>query len=411
MSINEIINIVNNHEGKIIKISEDAFQESVFECSAGHTLNIFNNDLINGMWCDKCQEKDKIDILFTRMNINYEKNFTLDNHIFYRAIDGSKKILITKDKSNEILEIKIANKYNYQLIFIIDESLLEEKLWPSLKSKEKVIYIQRENIKENKCQIEERLDDKTNGTSSIIKRSTENHPGNRNTAYGYIRVSTVMQVNDGFSLEAQENKVIQECEKRNFFLSALYIDKGLSGGSMDNRLALNKLRENLKSEDWIIVASVSRLARNTKELLGLVEEIEKIGAHLIIMDLNLDITQPSGKLILTLMASQAQFERELTSERVKGVLEHLKNTGNLRTKPHFGWQINPDRSPGAALHIRNEEEQAIIEKIRYIRSKHMHLKITAFTRLINDLDVPTGRSSKTWYHASLKKIMEREGIK
>ena len=145
--------------------------------------------------------------------------------------------------------------------------------------------------------------------------------------------------------------------------------------------------------------------------MELVEEIERKKAHLIIIDLNMDITSPSGKLILTLMASQAQFERELTSERVKGVLEHLKKTGNLRTKPHYGWKINPDRSPGAPLHIRDEKEQKIIERIRYIRSKNMKMGITAFTRLINDYNIPTGRNSKEWYHSSLKKLMLREGFK
>ena len=261
------------------------------------------------------------------------------------------------------------------------------------------------------CQIEEKLDDKKGEAGSAIKKSTCPDPSDRHCAYGYIRVSTVMQVNDGFSLEAQESKIAQECKKHNLFLKAFFIDRGLSGGSMDKRLALEKMRQEVKENDWIIIASVSRLARNTKELLELVEEIERKKAHLIIIDLNMDITSPSGKLILTLMASQAQFERELTSERVKGVLEHLKKTGNLRTKPHYGWKINPDRSPGAPLHIRDEKEQKIIERIRYIRSKNMKMGITAFTRLINDYNIPTGRNSKEWYHSSLKKLMLREGFK
>ena len=151
-----------------------------------------------------------------------------------------------------------------------------------------------------------------------------------------------MQVQDGFSLAAQENKIATEAVKHNLFLRGLYIDKGISGGSTEKRLSLENMRENLNEGDWIIVNSVSRLARNTKDLLSMVEEIEEKKCHLIIIDLNMDITSPSGKLILTLMASQAQFERELTSERVKGVLQHLKKDGFIENKTII-WMENEHR--------------------------------------------------------------------
>ena len=180
---------------------------------------------------------------------------------------------------------------------------------------------------------------------------------------------------------------------------------------MEKRLALEEMRKELAENTWIIVNSVSRLARNTKDLLSLVDEIEKKKCHLIIIDLNMDITSPSGKLILTLMASQAQFERELTSERVKGVLQHLKSTGSLRTKPRFGWTLNPDRSPDAPIHIRNEEEQHIIRRIKNLRSRNKMIGIVAFTKKVEESGVPHPRNSKKWYHTTLKTILENEGIK
>jgi len=412
MALNEVINLVNKKDGKIIYLAEDAFQKSKFQCQQGHEIEAYNNDIILGIWCDKCVTKDKLDICLDKLNLTYDKDFVLQNTVFYRALTGSRRFLFSKTSENEQQkkEIIVAEKHDYAIVFLLDQSELEEKLWPILKDNKKVNYLRREVNQMHDCHIEEKLDDKKGEAGSAVKKSTQPVPNDRHCAYGYIRVSTVMQVNDGFSLEAQESKIAQECKKHNLFLKSFYIDRGLSGGSMDKRLALEQLRKELKEEDWIIIASVSRLARNTKELLELVEEIEKKRAHLIIIDLNMDITSPSGKLILTLMASQAQFERELTSERVKGVLEHLKKTGNLRTKPHYGWKINPDRSTGVPLHIRDEKEQRIIERIRYIRSKHMHLGITGFTRLINDVNVPAPRNSKEWYHSSLKKLMKREGI-
>jgi DNA invertase Pin-like site-specific DNA recombinase len=196
----------------------------------------------------------------------------------------------------------------------------------------------------------------------------------------------------------------------NGFLKTLYIDRGISGGSIEKRLALEELLSNCQKGDWVIVNSVSRLARKTKDLLSIVEIIEKKECHLLIIDLNLDITSPSGKLILTLMGSQAQFEREITSERVKGVLQHLKETGNLRTKPPFGWKMNIDRSSGASIHTRDEEEQEVISQIRILRSKNRNIPITTFTEVLNRENIKPPRKSKKWYHKFVKDTMTREGI-
>ena len=163
---------------------------------------------------------------------------------------------------------------------------------------------------------------------------------------------------------------------------------------MNKRKSLEQMLVDLKEGEWIIVNSVSRLARNTKDLLSIVEMIEDKGCHLLILDLNLDITSPSGKLILTLMGSQAQFEREITSERVKGVMQHLKKTGALRTKPPFGMKMNPDHSTGAPIHIRDEKEQRVIEQIRIMRREYSKETITNFAEILNWKNVKPPRKSK-----------------
>ena len=111
------------------------------------------------------------------------------------------------------------------------------------------------------------------------------------------------------------------------------------------------------------------------------------------------------------MGSQAQCEREITSERVKGVMQHLKKTGALRTKPPFGMKMNPDHSTGAPIHIRDEKEQKIIEHIRIMRREYSEESITNFAEILNWKKVKPPRKSKKWYHKSLKIIMNREGIK
>lgn len=401
MSLNEL---VLNAGGKIIYFSSDPFEKSKFNCKDNHEFEAFNNDVISGYWCEKCNGLEKV---LTRLNLNYEKNYELGGITFDYVVNGSRKFLFSsqKDVASQKKEIGIAQKNDYKILFILNNDY--EKIWDILKENKDINYLEDEkNENVHDCYNEECL-----GPSSVVKRATPPYPSNRNHAYGYIRVSTVMQVNDGFSLEAQEYRIAQECKKNNLFLKSFFIDRGISGKSIDNRNGLKELRNEIKENEWIIIASVSRLARNTKEFLGLVEEIENKSAHLIVMDLNLDITSPSGKLVLTFMASQAQFERELTSERVKSVLDHLRKNGLLRFKPQIGWKLNPNQGKGEPMHIRDEKEQKIIETIRFVRSKHMHLGITGFTQLVNDLQIKPPRKSKKWYHSALKKLMEREGIK
>ncbi len=313
--------------------------------------------------------------------------------------------------------IENARKNDFCVIVVedLEEPNLEEIIWDKIKNNIDITIISSSQKINNisashSCLIEENLGNEKGEEGSLIKKSAPPYPNDKKRVLGYVRVSTVMQVQDGFSLEAQESKIYKETLNINGFLHSIFIDRGISGGSMEKRLALDRMLKGVENGDWIIVNSVSRLARKTKDLLSIVELIESKGCHLLILDLNLDITSPSGKLILTLMGSQAQFEREITSERVKGVMQHLKNTGSLRTKPPFGWKMNMDRSSGAAIHVRNEEEQEIITKIRILRSKYSKISITQFSEKLNEEGIPTPRLSKKWYHRTVKDIMNREGI-
>ena len=73
--------------------------------------------------------------------------------------------------------------------------------------------------------------------------------------------------------------------------------------------------------------------------------------------------------------------------------------------------MNPDRSPEAPIHIRDEQEMEIIKRIRQIRNKFPDLGETAFARKLNELKVPPPRKSKSWHHKFLGDLMIREGMK
>ena len=388
--------IIQNKQGTVLKHPATLFDSYTIKCKHGHDFSVTSSKLVKGEWCLRC---DRVENELLNIGVKYqtsdEFNFIIPEfklHLLYKY-DKQKIESVVKQKGRVLIIESFPDN-------------LKESLLDKFKSTEPVAY-----IKNDQFSIVEHLSERDDETGSQIKHTSETPPEDKEVAFGYVRVSTTMQVQDGFSLESQECRIIEECKKRDLFLKSIYLDKGISGGSMNKRLSLERALKDLKEHCWIIVNSVSRLARNTKDLLGIVEEIEAKKCHLIIMDLNLDITSPSGKLILTLMGSQAQFERELTSERVKTVMGHLKEMGQLRTKPPFGYMMNPDKSDASMIHIKNEEEQIILRHIRYWRKKYPKKEITAFARLLNEMKVPPPRKSKKWYHGALKTIMEREGIK
>ena len=409
-----MLNIIKEKNGKILKTSEDVFEKITLECQNLHHFQLYRNDIMLGKWCDECD--NKIQTILDNLSIKYIVNKTISKFSYDFVIEGKRNFVIfTGDKMlQDMIENAFSNDFNVILIKNLEKEDLEKIIWDSIKNNEKFTEINSDTKKEEQidhpCKLEKKLGNEKDDTGSVIKYAQEPYPIDMRKTIGYIRVSTAMQVQDGFSLEAQEHKIFSETKKMNGFLKTLYIDRGISGGSMDKRLALEEMLKGIQQGDWVIVNSVSRLARKTKDLLSIVETIEKNNCHLMIIDLNLDITSPSGKLILTLMGSQAQFEREITSERVKGVLQHLKESGNLRTKPPYGWKMNIDKSTGASIHVRDEEEQNIISQIRILRSKNRDIPITTFTEIINKEKIPSPRKSKKWYHKFVKDTMVREGI-
>src|SRR5215472_13228952 len=123
---------------------------------------------------------------------------------------------------------------------------------------------------------------------------------------GYARVST-----DGQSLEAQlEALKAAGAEK-------IYAEK-MSGAKAHDRQALTRLLREANPGDTIVVTRLDRLARSTRDLLNLLDRLGKDGIGFkSLREAAVDTTTPSGKLVISIMAAIAEFERELITSRMK----------------------------------------------------------------------------------------------
>ncbi len=123
------------------------------------------------------------------------------------------------------------------------------------------------------------------------------------TTYGYARIST-----DGQTLEAQlEALNAAGCEK---------IFRERVSGARANRTELAKLFSTIDADDVLIVSRLDRLARSTRDLLNIIDALDKRGAAFRSLgDQWADTTAPHGRLILTVLGGLAEFERELIRAR------------------------------------------------------------------------------------------------
>lgn len=138
---------------------------------------------------------------------------------------------------------------------------------------------------------------------------------------GYARVSTQDQ---NLDRQIDQLKAVG-CER-------IFTEK--ITGTKSDRQELNKLLEQLRPGDTIIICELTRLSRSTKDLFQLVDKIEKAGANIkSLKESWLDTTTPQGKLMFTIFAGISQFERDLISQRTKEGLDSARARGRKGGRP------------------------------------------------------------------------------
>ena len=223
-------------------------------------------------------------------------------------------------------------------------------------------------------------------------------------AIGYVRVSTADQRDNGVSLDAQRERIERWCAADGYRLVEVFEDAGISGKRADNRPGLQLALERVCQTKGaaLIVYSLSRLARSTKDAIGIAERLDKAGADLVSLSEKIDTTSAAGKMVFRMLAVLAEFERDLVSERTRSAMAVKRANGKRIGTVPYGVDLAPDRS----TLILNEAEQAVIIDIRAMRSDGM--KLAEIADALTRREVPTkmGKSSR-WTHQAVARILAR----
>ena len=163
-----------------------------------------------------------------------------------------------------------------------------------------------------------------------------------NLKIGYIRVSTV-----------EQNIARQEVIMKKLDVEKIFIDK-ISGKNKE-RPMLKEMMDFVRSGDIVVVESISRFARNTRDLLELVDQLVAKGVQFVSMKEKIDTSTPSGKFMLTVFGAVAQLERDYILQRQKEGIAIAKANGKYQGRK----KIQNDRFDEIYEKWKNNEMTAI----------------------------------------------------
>ena len=214
--------------------------------------------------------------------------------------------------------------------------------------------------------------------------------------YGYLRVSTVAQADEGESLDVQKRQIKGYADMLGLKLDAIFVERAVSGAKpLEERRKGKQLLDTLRSGDVVIAAKLDRIFRSALDALSVCERLKEQGVSLHLIDLGGDVTGNGiSKLFLTIMSAVAEAERDRIRERVATVKADQKKRGRyLGGDRPFGYQVS---DIGELL--EDKEEQKAIKRMQMLREHGASYRAIA-TEL--------GQGGVSLTHMTVKRILER----
>lgn len=218
----------------------------------------------------------------------------------------------------------------------------------------------------------------------------------------YVRVSTLEQFKEGYSIKEQIERLTKYCEAKGWTVYKVYIDGGYSGANMD-RPGLQELIRDVDAGvfDGVLVYKLDRLSRSQKDTLEIIEDILlPSGIEFVSMTENLDTSTPFGRAMIGILSVFAQLEREQIKERITLGLEGRAKEGKWTGAGNA--PIGYDFVGDSCLKVNEYEAMQVQEAF------DLFIQRTPILRIVKILN-EKGYTHKygTWKIAALKQVLRR----
>lgn len=214
---------------------------------------------------------------------------------------------------------------------------------------------------------------------------------------GYTRISDTEQSTDGLSLETQRKVIERYCEQRGWDLIEVIEDDGYTGRN-DNRPGLQRALVMLAKRkghrpDAIVVSRLDRLARSLANLVTYIDLARERRWGLVALDMDLNTTTANGRLVIRIIASVAEWESEINSERTSAGMRAIHAAKRARGEA-FGYQAQAD--------------PATVRRI--VRARAKGDSFNAIARRLDAARVPTPGGGARWYPSTVERIYKRQTV-
>jgi site-specific DNA recombinase len=221
----------------------------------------------------------------------------------------------------------------------------------------------------------------------------------------YCRVSTADQADYGVSLEAQAAKLTAYADLYDLTIVDTVTDAGESAKSLNRpgiQHALAMLRRG--EADGLVVGKLDRLTRNVADWQALISGYfgERAGKQLFSVADSIDTRTAAGRLVLNVLLSVAQWERETNCERTREALQHKISKGERCGKVRYGYNLADD---GKTLVANSAEQTAITTMVQLRNAGHTLRQIAAE---LTERGIPTKESGNAWSYAAVRRILNRQ---
>ncbi|GHU64378.1 hypothetical protein FACS189418_8920 [Clostridia bacterium] len=220
----------------------------------------------------------------------------------------------------------------------------------------------------------------------------------------YLRVSTEEQAQEGFSIRAQEQKLKDYAQIKEWSIYKIYADEGISGKDICGRPAIKELINDIQTNlvKNVLVFKIDRLTRSTADLIYLVDLFNQYHCAFNSLMESIDTQTASGRMFLKIIGLFAEFERENMIERTRVGVERKVKEGYSLCASHASYGFN--RPKNQKIQTINQKEAAIVQEIFEMYGER-GFNLTDIARRLNLRGVKT-KYGKTWDSTKIRRLIQ-----